>query len=96
MGNMEEDKQWKRYIWYLVGWAGAHQEIPYAGDSPLCYEEWRTEGKGADVELPECDSEYCAFNPKGYCLVPLIYSRQPGLNDDGCKDFVYREGVNDE
>ena len=39
----------------------------------------------------ECDSETCAFNPDGICKVPFITGKAPGLSDDGCTDYCYRE-----
>lgn len=39
----------------------------------------------------ECDSEHCAFNPEGICKLPFVTGRAPGLNDDGCTDYCYKE-----
>lgn len=39
----------------------------------------------------ECDSETCVFNPDGICKFPFVGGRAPGLNDDGCTDYVYKE-----
>lgn len=39
----------------------------------------------------ECDSEHCVFNPDGICKAPFVTGRAPGLNDDGCTDYCYKE-----
>ena len=39
----------------------------------------------------ECDAEHCVFNSEGVCLFPLVGGRSPGLNDNGCNDFCYKE-----
>ena len=39
----------------------------------------------------ECDSENCVFNPDGICKAPFVTGRAPGLNDDGCTDYCYKE-----
>lgn len=39
----------------------------------------------------ECDSETCVFNPKGICMVPFVTGNAPGLNEDGCTDYCYKE-----
>ena len=39
----------------------------------------------------ECMSDCCAFNPEGICTFPLVYGRQPEINDsDGCLDCLIR------
>lgn len=39
----------------------------------------------------ECDAEHCVFNPDGICKAPFVTGRAPGLNDDGCTDYCYKE-----
>lgn len=39
----------------------------------------------------ECDSETCVFNPDGICKFPFVGGRAPGLNDDGCTDYIYKD-----
>lgn len=39
----------------------------------------------------ECDSETCVFNPKGICMVPFVTGNAPGLSEDGCTDYCYKE-----
>lgn len=39
----------------------------------------------------ECDSETCIFNPDGICKFQFVCGRAPGLSDDGCADYRYRE-----
>ena len=39
----------------------------------------------------ECDSEHCVFNPDGICKAPFVTGRAPGLNDEGCTDYCYKE-----
>lgn len=39
----------------------------------------------------ECDSETCVFNPKGICMIPFVTGNAPGLSDDGCTDYCYKE-----
>ena len=41
----------------------------------------------------ECDSECCVFNPDGVCLAPYITGRAPALSENGCKDFCYKEEI---
>ncbi len=39
----------------------------------------------------ECDSETCVFNPEGICKVPFVTGKAPGLSEDGCTDYCYKE-----
>ena len=39
----------------------------------------------------ECDCETCVFNPKGICMVPFVTGNAPGLSEDGCTDYCYKE-----
>lgn len=39
----------------------------------------------------ECDSETCIFNPDGICKFPFVRGCAPGLSDDGCSDYAYKE-----
>lgn len=39
----------------------------------------------------ECDCETCVFNPKGICMVPFVTGDAPGLSEDGCTDYCYKE-----
>ena len=39
----------------------------------------------------ECDSETCVFNPKGICMIPFVTGNAPGLSEDGCTDYCYKE-----
>lgn len=39
----------------------------------------------------ECDSETCVFNPKGICMVPFVTGNAPGLSEDGCTDYCYKD-----
>ena len=39
----------------------------------------------------ECDCETCVFNPKGICMVPFVTENAPGLSEDGCTDYCYKE-----
>ena len=39
----------------------------------------------------ECDAEHCVFNPDGICKVPFVTGKAPGLSDDGCTDYCYKE-----
>lgn len=39
----------------------------------------------------ECDSGTCVFNPEGICKVPFVTGKAPGLSEDGCKDYCYKE-----
>ena len=39
----------------------------------------------------ECGSETCVFNPKGICMVPFVTGNAPGLSEDGCTDYCYKE-----
>ena len=84
---------YKKYLQYLVEWAQTHAEPGFIGMSPVCFDEWLAcEGQVApESRLPECDSDYCIYNPNGYCCVPLVYAKQPELTEDGCKSFIYRE-----
>lgn len=93
MDDIPNNGLWRQYLYYLLKWVVSYQAHQYAGMSPAGYNEWINSEEKAKEEdmLPECDSEYCAFNPNGYCWVPLLYAHQPRLNDDGCSDFVYRE-----
>ena len=87
------NKQWAAYLQYLKDWADAHSDTGFMGMSPACFDEWLS-NEGAQNEenkLPECDSDYCIFNPNGYCCVPVVYARQPEINDDGCRSAIFRE-----
>lgn len=42
-----------------------------------------------------CDSEYCAFNPDGICMYPMVYGKQPGLDFNGCKGFRFKREDNE-
>lgn len=35
----------------------------------------------------ECDSETCAYNPEGICILPFGTGCDPRINDDGCLDW---------
>lgn len=87
------NKQWASYLQYLRDWASTHTDTGCFGMSPVCFDEWLcNEGTlNEEDRLPECDSEYCIFNPNGYCFYPLVYSKQPELSEDNCKSSIYRE-----
>ena len=40
---------------------------------------------------PECDAEYCVFNPEGYCRLVFVTGELPQLSEDGCKNYTYPE-----
>lgn len=92
MDNGELGRCWEEYLGYLRERCKAHQDQLFAEMSPVGFTEWlaNKETAGNDYRLPECDSEYCIFNPKGYCCIPLVYAKQPELDEDGCKDFICR------
>lgn len=39
----------------------------------------------------ECDSDTCAYNPEGVCILPFGTGCEPRLSDDGCEDWVQKE-----
>lgn len=43
------------------------------------------------VDLPECDSETCRWNPDGYCLRALIDGKEPVISDDGCDGYETKQ-----
>lgn len=89
------EKQWKKYLQYLNAWVASHTGNEFIGMSPAGFDRWLAcEGNdGSEKGLPECDSEYCIFNPNGYCCFSLVYAKQPEVDEDGCKGFIFREGV---
>lgn len=93
MDNRMLSKQWEGYLQYLKDWADSHTDDGFVGCSPACFDEWLScEGiEEAATRLPECDSEYCIFNPNGYCCVPLVYAKQPEITEDGCQSSIFRE-----
>lgn len=38
-----------------------------------------------------CDNETCFLNPKGQCIIPKLYDRQPRIEEDGCLDYINQE-----
>lgn len=93
MSNADIAKQWERYLQYLKDWAETRADNGFIGCCPVCFDEWLDcEGREyPDCRLPECDSEHCTFNPKGLCWIPILYNRQPDLDENGCSDYVYKE-----
>lgn len=39
----------------------------------------------------ECDSETCLFNPEGICKAPFVTGKAPGLSEDGCTDYCFKD-----
>ena len=39
----------------------------------------------------ECDSETCVFNPEGICKAPFVTGKAPGLSEDGCTDYCFKD-----
>lgn len=39
----------------------------------------------------ECDSETCVFNPEGICKAPFVAGKAPGLSEDGCTDYCFKD-----
>lgn len=38
----------------------------------------------------ECDSETCAYNPQGICILPFGTGETPIINDDGCMGWAHK------
>ena len=39
----------------------------------------------------ECMSETCAYVDGGVCRYPLIFGTLPGVHEDGCAGYVFKE-----
>jgi hypothetical protein len=39
----------------------------------------------------ECDCETCLFNPEGICKAPFVTGKAPGLSEDGCTDYCFKD-----
>lgn len=39
----------------------------------------------------ECDCETCVFNPEGICKAPFVTGKAPGLSEDGCTDYCFKD-----
>lgn len=39
----------------------------------------------------ECDSETCVFNPEGICKAPFVTGKAPGLSENGCTDYCFKD-----
>ena len=69
-------------------------DYEYDNTDPLLLckaEDFRTtvESHAAQICPFACDSETCRLNPKGYCLIPDMYGRQPSIvYDEGCLDYI--------
>jgi len=39
-------------------------------------------------QCQEYMSEYCAWNLQGICMYPVVYGKQPDMDDDGCYAYL--------
>ena len=60
---MTDNKQWERYIKYLIIWAIDHEDIAYEDMSPACYDEFcenddESEYYNDMLDYPKMESDF--------------------------------------